>query len=377
MLLKRFAQLSLSKTGDLLIHRWQPLALVAAIGLTAGAGAATAQTVIVKGAPSGTEVELVVNGMTVAMATSNAESLATLAVSQAAAATKEVDVRVFVDRCGELRRVLLVENPREPPGAEGTCVRQTTPGVFVMRRRTTFVVEVAGANPVVWLTQGRPPASWLLSGPNASAGGSAWGPSPTGFVLFGGGGVAMFGNVKAVACGNVSSCTVEKPFRSYAAGAAYWFTPFAAAEAQFVDRANAKVQGTDTNLQFNSSLETRLLTMAGVVAAPLGRVRLYGRAGMNRHRATLRTTQTISDTSVTTDAGTQTIAGGTQTLEIRTAGWGYLFGGGGEVWLSERVAIYGDLNRVKIKGNDADLPEGSIDDKAWLIHAGVRVRIGR
>jgi hypothetical protein len=104
---------------------------------------------------------------------------------------------------------------------------------------------------------------------------------------------------------------------------------------------------------------------------------LYGRAGMNRHRATLRTTQTISDTSVTTDAGTQTIAGGTQTLEIRTAGWGYLFGGGGEVWLSERVAIYGDLNRVKIKGNDADLPEGSIDDKAWLIHAGVRVRIGR
>jgi hypothetical protein len=164
---------------------------------------------------------------------------------------------------------------------------------------------------------------------------------------------------------------------SYAAGLAYWFSPFVAAEAQYVAPGDATFEGSATSFRFNSSLETRLLTMAGLVAAPAGRARVYGRAGVNRHRAVLLTTQTVDDQSVTTGQVTQTIPGGTQTLELRTAGWGYVVGGGVEVWLSRWVSLYGDLNRASLKGSAAEIPDLTIDEAAWLAQFGVRIRIGR
>jgi hypothetical protein len=200
---------------------------------------------------------------------------------------------------------------------------------------------------------------------------------PTGLVLFGSPGLATYSDLTTVACGSVTSCDSSFSKPSYAVGAAYWFNTFLAAEVQYVNPSKGVVNGSDTNLLFDSSLETPLLSIAGTVGRPIGRLRPYGRAGMNRHRATLQTTQTVDAMSVTTDQGTQTIPGGTQTLDLETEGWGFVFGGGAEVWLSPVVALYGDLNRASLKGTATNIPEGTIDDNAWLVQFGVRVHVWR
>ena len=43
-------------------------------------------------------------------------------------------------------------------------------------------------------------------------------------------------------------------------------------------------------------------------------------------------TETIDDLTITVDNVQQTIPGGTQASLLQTEGWGWLFGGGGEVW---------------------------------------------
>lgn len=362
------------KTGEHLSHRWQLLALVAAVSLTLCAGAATAQTVIVKGAPAGSPTELLWNGATVASAAVGAGGLATLIVPEASAgAAAETEVHIFVDTCGELRRVVMVTGALAPPAAEA-CARQSIQGFFVVRRTTSFVVEVATSTAVVWLTQGKVPESWL-SAEAAAAAREVY--SPTGLVLFGGAGLALGGNISTTACGSVADCTSKTMRGAWSGGAAYWFGRFVAAEAQYIAPANATVIGSDTALHFNSSLDARLLTLAGLVGGPVGRIKLYGRAGVNRHRAIFSTTQTVDDGSVVVGDATITTPGGTQTLEQRTAGWGYVFGGGGEGWVSKWVAIYADLNRASLKGTSIDVSKTPFSDAVWVAQAGVRVHIGR
>jgi hypothetical protein len=362
------------QTGEHLIHRWQLLALAAAVNFIAGAGAATAQTVIVKGAPAGSPTELVVNGTAVASATVGANRLATLVVPEAnASKANETDAHVFVDTCGELRRFVLAIGALAPPPAEGPCARQAIQGFFALRRTTSFVVDVSGSTAQLVLTQGRVPSSWLSLDPAAVAREFY---SPTGLVLFGGGGLALGGDIDANACGDVTDCTSKTVRRAFSGGVAYWFGQFVAAEVQYISPADATVEGTGPGLRFDSSFDTQLLTMAGLIGGPVGRLKLYGRAGANRHRAILSTTQTVDDSSVVVGDDTITIRGGTQTLELRTRGWGYVFGGGGEGWVSKRVAIYADLNRASLKGTSVDVSRTVFNDAAWLVQAGVRVHVG-
>ena len=358
-----------------MIHRWQPLAIVAAVSLIVCAGTAAAQTVIVKGAPAGSSSELVVNGTAADSATADAAGLATLTVPEAAAAAaNQIEAHLFVDRCGDVLRILMAEGPLAPQ-ASAACARQALPGYFIVRRTTSFVIDVAGANATVLLTQGRVPPSWLLASSDPAA--SAAEPLPGGLMVFGGGGLAMGGSIDSVACGTVAACTSKSSRRSYGGGVAYWLSPYIAAEAQYFAPSNATAQGSDTGLNFNSSLEARFVTIAGLVGGQVGRARLYGRAGVNRQRAVLNTTQTVDDTTVTVGDETRTIPGATQTLELRTAGWGYVFGGGFEVWAAPRLAIYADLNRISINGKTEDASLRTIKDAMWLIQAGVRIRIGR
>ena len=357
--------------------RWRWLVFMTAVGLIVCAGEGIAQTVIVKDAPAGTRVELVLNTTAVAMAMTDQEGLATLAVPRSESAAGETAVQLFVDRCSNILRVLVVGRTATP-AAEGGCTRQAIPGSYVMRRVTSFVVEVGGTTPVLWSTQGPAPLSWIRPPRTAEEGsGRAWGPLPTGLVLFGSPGLATYSDLTTVACGSAASCNGSFSRPSYAFGAAYWFNPFLAAEVQYVNPSKGVVSGSDTNLRFDSSLEAPLVSVAGVVGRAIGPVRLYGRAGVNRHRATLHTTQTVDETSVTTEQGTQTIRGGTQTLDLETEGWGLVFGGGTEVWLSPRAALYGDLTRASLKGNATAIPEGTIDDNAWLVQVGVRIHVWR
>jgi hypothetical protein len=89
------------------------------------------------------------------------------------------------------------------------------------------------------------------------------------------------------------------------------------------------------------------------------------------------TTESIADYIYTVDDVTTTIPGGSQTFQLRTGGWGWLFGGGLEVWVSSRFGVYGEFTYTELKGDNLDLGEGSINDRLFLIFGGVRVHLGR
>ena len=337
-------------------------------------GAASAQTVIVKGAAAGTPIELVVNGASVATATADAAGLATAASPQSGTGTPtQTRMNLFVDRCGNARRVVLADTVAGAPPTGG-CVRDTVPWRFMVSRVSTFVIDISGPAPSVRMTQGEAPKSWLeADAPDGEE--AAWGPTPSGLIVFAGGGLGLFTGLTDVACGNVG-CQSKSTSTAYAFGVQYWLTPMFAAEAQYGDPGFATAEGAGSGYEFESTLKARMLTVAGLVAAPLGRARIYGRGGMTRHGVNLITTQVNAPSSVTIDGVTETIPGHTQTFEIRTEAWSPVFGGGGEGWLSERFAIYGDVMRAWLKGDSIDAPEGRIDMGGWSVHAGIRFRIG-
>jgi hypothetical protein len=356
-------------------HRWQPLALAlaVAVALLVCARNAAAQTVIVKGAPAGTPIELALNADVVANATVDAEGLATLRVPARGDAPASTEALVSVDRCATERRVVLTEQGATAIPAGG-CVRQSVPGLFVTRGETTFVIDLSGANPSLSIAQGRPPEAWLLAGA-AGLEATGFAALPKGLMLFGGGGLTIVRKIDDVACGDVA-CDAKLARGTLSAGIAYWLTPMFGVEAQFVRPGKATASGSGTNYRFDSELEAQMLSLTGMIAAPAGRARLYARGGVNRHAATLRTTQTVDAGSTTLpDGTTQPTAGGTSTRELRTEGWGWVAGGGVEVWVSGRVAIYGDLANGSLKGEALDIPEGVIDDKPWIATGGVRVRL--
>ena len=71
------------------------------------------------------------------------------------------------------------------------------------------------------------------------------------------------------------------------------------------------------------------------------------------------------------------IPGGTQTIEIRTSGWGWQFGGGVEVWLKAYFALYGQVDRIHAKGEGVDGPAGEFSDFLNAITFGGKYRFGR
>ena len=62
-------------------------------------------------------------------------------------------------------------------------------------------------------------------------------------------------------------------------------------------------------------------------------------------------------------------------VQLHTAGWGWLWAGGVEHWLTKQVGVYGETGRLQIKGSDTRGGEGTISDTATYIFIGARVRI--
>ena len=349
---------------------------VCALSLTAGAGAARAQTVIVTNAPAGSTIELQLNTEAARMTTADSNGDATIAVGLPRA--DETDVRFFVDLCGPLVRVHLVNPGVQPPPAATNCSRNTIPNLFVMRSVTTFVVDLAGSTVSIHLTQGPAPRSWLAHGAlTAPTRKSFQAAPPTGLMLFAAGGLGMFGNAVATTCGNLTTCTGGNSGGAGAAGAAYWITRFVGGEIAFGKRATAIANGSGDGFRFESTLNSRAITVAGMIGAPVGPVRLYGLAGGNRHHATFTTTETIDDTTVVVDGLTQTIKGGTQVFDHTTEGWKWLLGGGVETWVNKSIAFYVEVQRARLKAADIGATEGGIDDHLMLIVVGARVHLGR
>jgi hypothetical protein len=196
-------------------------------------------------------------------------------------------------------------------------------------------------------------------------------------VLFGSGALTKFRDVQLLSCGDLSQCSGGGFDPGYTAGAAYWILPFVAAEVGYMKPADAKVEGSGQNFRFNSVLDARLLTIAGNVGVPIGPVRLYGKVGGNFHQATFTTTQTNDDVTLTIDGVSQIVKGGTQTFELKTEGWGWLFGGGMEVWAKRWLALYGEAGFAGLKGHPVDDADGAMDDRMTYLLVGARVRIGR
>lgn len=356
---------------------WRPLGLAVALNTSVSVCAATAQTVIVRNAPPRSVVELVLNTTSIGSVTVEPGGDATFAVDESTRLVRtQIDAQIYVDTCNNQRRVLLHERGVAPPPPDTGCTRKEVWGTFISRPTTTFLVDLGGTEPAIYLRQGPPPKAWLGEAPGARPP-RVWPPAPTGVVLFGSAGFAQVGSVVGVACGNVTSCSGSDFKPTYNVGVAYWISRFVAAEASFMKPGNATATGGGDAFHFNSALDTDMVTIAGNIGAPVGPARIYGHVGGNHHRATFTTTQTTDDVTVTVNGAAQTIKGGTQTFEQRTAGWGWLFGGGIEVWMARSIAVYAEGGRSQLKGPALGGGEGSIDDHVTYMLAGARLRIGR
>src|SRR4029453_6108070 len=184
----------------------RPLLPALALLLTAGVCPAAAQTVIVRSAPPGSTIELTMNGGSAVAGTADAIGDATLGVPTTAA---ETDVRLHVDECGTLVRVLVVAAGVQPTAASPGCTRTALASVFVMRPVTTFVVDVGGPNTAVHIAQGPPPPEWVTRGALPRRGGVPWGTPTTGFALSAGTGFSSFSNAGTAQCGSVTGCASD------------------------------------------------------------------------------------------------------------------------------------------------------------------------
>ncbi len=335
------------------------LALAAALNLTVCVGAASAQTVIVRNAPPDSVVEAVLNDTAVGTSKTNDKGDALVAVGMSERLMKaETDAHIFVDICPAIRRVLIVERSVPAPLQEVGCTRRDMGGIFVVKSISSLVVDVGGASPTMLLRQGKvsldPPRVWK--------------PAPTGLVVFGGGAFTMVGDVTSIACGDVAGCSGDQAGLGYSFGAAYWVMPYLAAEGTYIKAADATAAGRTDTYEFDSVFDTQVLTLVGKVGIPLGPVRPYGQAGASYHQATFRTSQTM--------VGAETP--NTLSYESRTDGWGFVFGGGVEMWFSSVFGVYGEYGNTPIKGKSRDTEDGSgsVDDRMNYVLFGARLRLG-
>jgi hypothetical protein len=341
---------------------WRPLALAAALIVVVGVGVATAQTLIVRKAPAGSNVEFVLNAETIGTAVVNANGDATIVAG--GTAKSDMDAYLYVDTCDTLRRVVVVQRSQSPAAPDSGCTRNQISGLYLVRPISTLVVDVGGAIPTVLLRQG----SYSLAPPRA------WATAPKGIIAFGGGAFTKFSEFGNVACGTVTQCSRDESGFGYTAGVSYWLSPYIGAEGAYLKPSKPTADGSGDGFRFNSALDADVFTVVGKVGGPVGPVRLYGEIGADYHRATLETTETIDTQTVVVDGVTQTTKGGTQTLSLETSGWGLMFGGGLEVWLARRFAVYGEGSYIAIKGNARE-GEGLIDDHVIALTFGVRVHI--
>lgn len=342
------------------------LTLAAAVILIL-AGHASAQTVLVRNAPPDSTIDVALNTESAGSGKADARGIAIIPFDITKALQKtETDAQIYVDVCAETRRVIVAERAVVLPLPDSGCNRRDMGGIFVVRDVSTLVVDFGGATPTLLLRQG-----YVSPEPKR-----VYGP-PSGLVLFGGGGLSMLANETSFACGpQTPECERDDTGIGFTGGAQFWIGPYIGAEGSFLRPDKGTATGSGASYTFDSTFDSEMYTVAGLVGAPVRTVRIYGKIGANYHRATSQTTQKNDDVIVTVDGVDQTIKGGNQTYWVKTAGWGWLFGGGLEVWMAPRFAIFGDVTRAALKGKALDDEEGLTEERATTFFAGVRLKIG-
>jgi hypothetical protein len=351
-----------------------PLALGVGLSMVAGTGVAGAQTVIVRNVAPGAPLELVLNAARVASAAADAQGTGTLVVPPTdASKDATTERRVFVDECGNMRRVLLVDAGLPAPAADSLCARTAVPDLFEMRAITSLVVDGSTGRHTILIRQGPAPDEWLH--PVVDEGGGSHieshrDPLPSGVILSGGLAGGRFGNVVSNACGTqTTSCSGGRTKGAVSAGAALWLTHFLGVEATYLKSQDVKTSGSGTNYTFDTVFQPKILILDGKLGVQAGPVRFYGFAGADRTWATFSTTQTVT--------GSVGVQGGTETLALKTAGWGFVAGGGMDIWTGKLLAIYMEGGRAALKGPAVDKGDGSLDDHLTFVGLGLRLHIGR
>lgn len=347
--------------------------LVGAAALFIGLGAVTAeaQTVIVRKAPAGATVEVTFNQGAAGTGTANASGDATVRLTAFPVTGPEVAAAVHVDVCGTTLRVRIAARAIEAPAPGPGCDRRSVPGYFVIRSVSTLVIDVSTSLPMVRLAQGRPPEAWLRDGPLRAAR-----EMPTGLIGFGGGGIGRVPNAIDLLCGNDTRCKREDTKLTYGVGAEFWVTRFIGLEAGFIKpRRFVAINDFETD-PYTSTVNARVLTLAALGGYPVGPARFYARVGANYHRATFRTVQVTNSTSIVVDGVSLVFPSTSQTFLYDTVGWGLLFGGGVEGWLSPTTALFADVTVFDLKGENTDVRGTRItDDRGSAFLVGLKIRI--
>src|SRR5262245_6980963 len=217
-------------------NRWRPLALAAALSVGVCVGVASAQTVIVRRAPAGSNVEVVLNAQPIGTAVVNAAGDATIVAGGSGGAAKsDIDAYLYIDTCDTVRRVIVVERSHTPAPPDTGCARTQISGLYLVKPISALVIDVGGAIPTVLLRQG----SYSLAPPRT------WATPPPGVIVFGGGAFTKFQQVGNVACGiNTDACSRDESTFGYTAGVSYWFRPFLGAEAGYLKPGKPKINGS-------------------------------------------------------------------------------------------------------------------------------------
>jgi len=352
--------------------------LTAALTVTVAAGQATAQTVVVTKAPPGAAVELGLNAATVGTATADAAGIATLKLDLASRGKKpSADVRIFVDVCEKARRVTLTEAGWEAPPPAAGCTRHGIFGVFYLQQITTLVVSASEEAQAVWLKQGPAPDAWLRDLPPETE--KKTGSDtlvPKGLLLYVGAGLSQYANASTVSCGVRTSCASDDTQIALRIGGDYWIRPYLAISGGFLKPWGATAEGSGNGYRFETSLTPNVVTITGKVGAPFGRFRVYGESGAAYNWTSRTTTQTMNEYTLIVDGLPVVVPGGTQVFELKTEGWSWMWGGGGEFWLTPIVGVFGEFSWTRLVGNASGGGEGSLDDTLTSVIGGIRLSLG-
>lgn len=228
--------------------------------------------------------------------------------------------------------------------------------------------------PTVLVRQGKAPAGWLSDEAEQAPASKPEFRGGRGLYGFGAGGIGTMSQVTAVACGSGECSGGTNPWM-FSAGATFWLKPYFGVEGSWLKPTDVRVTGTTSGYDYVSTLQNDILTAVGKFGVPLAYVRPYGFGGITWSRSHWTTTETIKPQTATID-GVETVwPGGTQTFNLHTQGWNWIFGGGMEFALSKRGLIFVEGGYAGVKGDDRQNGEGKTDQRIFYVIGGIRIRV--
>ena len=331
------------------------LAVAAALIATLGAGVASAQTVMIRNGPPATSAEVMLNGAVVGSGTTNDAGEVTIALNTGTTIGEQgIDANLFVDVCDKMRRIQIVDRTKIVPAPAEGCDRREISGIFWVRKVNTIVFDLEGLAPAVLLVRG----SYVYKAPRDEDAPHIWRPIPTGLLVYGGAGNAKLDSAFGNFCGNAANCGgTDTGLGGYTFGATFWVRRWIGAEGAYVKPRQTKTTGGDT-FSFTSTQDTDLFLVALKGGIPVGPVRFFGQGGWAYHQGTTKTAETIN-----VDA---------QVIQYKTHGWTYTWGGGAEVWIWKKIAIYADLGIIQVRGPANSGGEVRMDDTVRYLFTGAK-----